>query len=79
MGFTDNCDVFASFHEAGFNRIVGHVERQRPSLFNYATAGLATDTSRLCEVTRPHPIVGVRTNPLVTIVDPLPIPGTERP
>jgi len=23
MGFTDHCDVFASFHEDGFNRIIG--------------------------------------------------------
>ncbi|MDQ7743230.1 hypothetical protein [Hydrogenophaga pseudoflava] len=33
MAFTDSCDVFASFHEDGFNRIIDHVRRQRPSLF----------------------------------------------
>lgn len=77
MGFTDNCDVFASFHEDGVNRIIGHIRSQRPSLFNYATATLARDPQRLCVRIRAHPIVGIRGNPLVTIVDPLPIPGTD--
>ena len=77
MAFTDNCDLFASFHEDGFNRIVTHVRRQRPSLFNYGTAELANHPSRLCRDIPAHPIVAIRGNPLVTIVDPLPIPGTD--
>jgi hypothetical protein len=77
MAFTDHCDIFASFHEDGFNRIVGYVQQQRPSLFNYATAQLAANPDKLCQVIRPNPIVGLRSNPLVTIVDLLPIPGTE--
>jgi hypothetical protein len=77
MAFTDNCDVFASFHEDGVNRVINHVRRQRPSLFNYATAVIARDPRRLCEPIQAHPIVGIRNNPLATIVDLLPIPGTD--
>jgi hypothetical protein len=77
ISFTDNCDIFASFHEDGFNRIIGHVMSQRPSLFNYATADVANNQELLCSAIKPHPIVIVRKNPLVTIVDPLPIPGTN--
>ncbi|NTV47204.1 MAG: hypothetical protein HGB11_11935 [Chlorobiales bacterium] len=77
MGFTDNCDIFASFHEDGFNRIVQHVMQQRPSMFNYATAQIEKRPDLLCSVIRPHPIVTKRSNPLVTIVDPLPVLGTN--
>jgi hypothetical protein len=77
MAFTDHCDIFASFQEDGFNRIIGYVQQQRPSLFNYATAQLAANPDKLCQVIRPNPIVGLRQNPLVDIVDLLPIPGTE--
>jgi hypothetical protein len=77
MAFTDNCNIFAAFHEDGFNRIIGHVRQQRPSLFNFATADVAANPRLLCETIRAHPIVFERANPLVTIVDPLPIPGTQ--
>jgi len=77
MALTDHCDIFASFHEDGFNQIVHHIQRQRPSMFNYATREIASDPRRLCEAISVHPIVGVRGNPLVTIVDPLPIPGSD--
>ena len=77
MGFTDNCDIFASFHEDGFNQIISHVRRQRPSLFNYATADVAKNRGLLCKAIDVHPIVFIRDNPLVTIVDPLPLPGTN--
>ena len=74
MAFTDNCDIFASFHEDGFNGIVGYVQQQRPSLFNYATAQLAANPQKLCQVINANPIVALRSNPLVTIVDLLPSP-----
>ncbi len=77
MAFTDNCDIFASFHEDGFNRIIRHVQSQRPSLFNYATAYIAANPELLCEAVPSHPIILARNNPLVTIVDPLPVPGTN--
>jgi hypothetical protein len=76
MAFTDHCDIFASFHEDGFNRIIGFVQQQRPSLFNYATAQLAAHPEKLCQVISANPIVALRANPLITIVDLLPVPGT---
>ena len=77
MSFTDNCDIFSAFHEDGFNLILGHIMSQRPSLFNYATADVAKNPELLCSSIKPHPIVIIRKNPLVTIVDPMPIPGTN--
>lgn len=77
MGFTDNTDIFASFHEDGFNRILLHLMQQRPSLFNYATQQIAGNPELLCEVIKTHPIVTKRNNPLITIEDPLPILGTN--
>jgi hypothetical protein len=76
MAFTDHCDIFASFHEDAFNRIVHHIRRQRPSLFNYGTAAVARNRALWCHVIDAHPIVFARNNPLMTIVDPLPVPGT---
>jgi hypothetical protein len=77
MGFTDHCDIFASFHEEGFNRIIGHIRRQRPSLFNYATQDLADKPKLLCKAIEVHPIVKLRNDPSVTIAKPLPIPGSN--
>jgi len=77
MAFTDNCDVFGSVHEDGLNRIVRHLMAQRPSLFNYATRMFAAAPERLCEPIKPHPEVVRRGNPLITVEDPLPIPGTD--
>lgn len=77
MAFTDQCDLFASFHEDGFNRIIEHVRMQRPSLFNYGTAEVAKNRELVCTVIKAHPIVNERNNPLFTIVDPLPVPSTN--
>jgi len=76
MPLTAHSDIFASFHEEGFNRILRHIQLQRPSLFNYATATIEANPELLCRVIRVHPIVDIRSNPHVTIVEPLPIPGT---
>lgn len=79
MAFTDQSDLFASFHEDGFNRIIEHVRLQRPSLFNYATAAVAKNPKLVCTNIKAHPVLfdPKRNNPLFTIVDPLPIPGTN--
>ena len=77
MALTDQCDIFASFHEEGFNRIIDHVRQQRPSLFNYATADVAKNRELLCAAIKAHPIVEARNNPLFTIEKPLPIPGSS--
>jgi hypothetical protein len=77
MALTDHCDVFASFHEDGFNRVLAHMQQQRPSLFNYATPQLAAVPGELCERIGFHPIIATRANPLLTEVDLLPVPGTN--
>jgi hypothetical protein len=76
MNFTDNCDIFSSLTEDGINRILSYIQRQRPSLFNYATADIAKTPGLLCKVIEHHKIVTDRNNPLVTIQKPLNIPGT---
>ena len=76
MAFTDNCDVFGSIHERGFNRISRHLMQQRPSLFNYGTRRFATRPDLLCKPVDAHPEVTRRGNPLITVEDPLPIAGT---
>lgn len=76
MAFTDHCDVFTAVHEDGFNRIFQHIMRQRPSLFNYGTRFFSVQPDRLCHKIEVHPEVLRRGNPLITVEDPLPVPGT---
>lgn len=76
MALTDHCDVFGAVHEDAFNRIFGHLMRQRPSLFNYGTRFFVTNPQNMCHEITPHPEVLRRHNPLMTHEAPLPIPGT---
>lgn len=76
MSFTDFCDVFASAHEDGFNRIIRHISMQRPSLFHYGTPSFVKNPKLLCcGIGEVHPEVIKRGNPLVTVMPYLPIPG----
>lgn len=77
MAFTDHCSIFGSFHEEGFNRIIKHIQLQRPSLFNYATEGIAKDERLLCSAIKVHPVVDTRKNPHVTILPYLQIPSVD--
>jgi hypothetical protein len=77
MAFTDHCDLFASLHEEGINRIVRHVQRQRPSLFNYGTDFFADDPRRLCEKVEVTQDVINRHNPIVSREPLIPVPGTN--
>ena len=77
MPLTDNCDVFGAVHEDGINAIARHITRQRPSLFNYGTRFFQLRPERLCHKIDAHPEVIRRSNPLITVEDPLPIPGTN--
>lgn len=79
MAFTDNCSVFGSIHEDGFNAIFGHLQRQRPSLFNYATPGIAASKYMLCHPIIVHPVIDKpnRLNPHFTVQDYLSIPGPD--
>ena len=78
MAFTDNSDLYGAIHEEGINRVLRHVMRQRPSLFNYGTAWVAQKPDeRLCERITVAPAVIQRGNPMITVEDPLPLLGTD--
>jgi hypothetical protein len=77
MTLTLACDVFAAVQDAGIDRLVRHVFRQRPSLVNYASAGLARQPEKLCRPVDAHPIVAIRGNPFVTELAPLPVALTN--
>lgn len=78
MALTDHSDVFASFHENGFNNIIQHIMLQRPSLFNYATADLAK-SRKVCKDIKYHPAVATYNNNLFTTVPYMPIFGYSGP
>ncbi len=77
MPYTSNSDIYAAVQDAGTNRVVKHVMLQRPSLFNYGTALVAQDTDLLCSPIEAAPAVFAANNPLVTVIDPLPVVGTS--
>ena len=77
MGLTDHCDVYVAVQDLGIDRVVNHLFRQRPSLFNYVTEQVARRPDILCEKIDAHPIVAARGNPLVTITPPLPVFGSS--
>ena len=75
MSLTEKCDIYAAVHDAGINRVVKHLMQQRPSLFNYGTSFLASNPNLLCEKITVVPEVNRQQNPLLTILDPLPVIG----
>ncbi len=77
MALTDHCHVFGAVHEEGINLFVKHIMEQRPSLFNYGTEFFLSDYRRLCCKVNPHPEVLRRNNPVITVEDPIAIPGTN--
>ncbi len=77
MPLTSNSDFYVAIHDAGINRIVRHVMRQRPSLFNYGTALLASNPELLCELVDVAPEVIIAGNPIITVLPPLPVVGTS--
>lgn len=81
MAFTDHCDIFGAVHEEGVNRVVQHLMRQRPSLFNYATAFFTQNSHLLCTRIVADRKVTDAGNPLFDLQDPIPILGapTEMP
>lgn len=76
MALTDNCDLFGSVHEDGLNLAARHVMRQRPSLFNYGTAQVAANRKFWCRQVKVAPDVLNFSNPIMTVVPPLPIADT---
>jgi len=79
MAFTDRSDLYAAVHEDGLNRVVRHLMRQRPSLFNYATPFLAQHVDLLCVPIVAAPEVFAAGNPLVTVQNPLPVLAAAQP
>ena len=79
MAFTDNCDLFASVHEDGVNRVIEHIVRQRPSLFNYATADVAGNRELWCNNPEFTKDVTKYGNPIFKIQQPLPLLGSDSP
>jgi hypothetical protein len=77
MTFTDNCDLYGAVHEHGANRVIRHIMRQRPSLFNYATADVAANRKPWCSQVRFTQDVVKHGDPLFTIVDPSRVPGGD--
>ncbi len=76
MAFTDNCDLFGSVEERAINAVGRHVMHQRPSLFNYGTERIAENRRLWCREVEVAQDVVVFANPVMTVVPPLPIPGT---
>jgi hypothetical protein len=79
MAFTDRCDIFGAVHEEGINRVVRHLMRQRPSLFNYATAVFRSRPELFCARIDAAQSVIDAGNPLFTEQKPLPVLGAPAP
>jgi hypothetical protein len=79
MAFTDSCDLYAAVHERGVNRVIQHIMRQRPSMFNYATADVAANRELWCSAIHFTKDVVTYNNPLFTILPPIPVIGTDSP
>ena len=76
MSFTEKCDLFGSIHEDGINLVIKHLMRQRPSLFNYGTDYISKNPNMFCKKIDTTVDVQNYGNPLITVVDPLPVIGT---
>src|SRR5665647_3267360 len=74
MVLTSNSDFYIAVQDLAINRIIKHVTRQRPSLFNYGTSVFAEDLRLLCcndfDVA---PEVINNNNPIITVLNPLPV------
>lgn len=79
MAFTDHSDLFGAVHEQGINLVVQHIMRQRPSLFNYATAFFREHNDLLCVRIEADKKVLEAGNPLFDLQDPIPVLGTPIP
>ncbi len=77
MAFTDNSDLYGAINEEGINRVVKHMMRLRPSMFNYGTELVEQNPELLCHPIEADPVVFARNNPLITVESPLPVLGTN--
>jgi len=79
MAFTDNCDLYVAVSEDGVNTVARHVMRQRPSLFNYATAYIAAHPTLACAKVAHTQDIDTYNNPLFSTEGPLPLLGVDAP
>lgn len=81
MTLTEHCSIYVSIHEDAFNHVVRHIQRQRPSMFTYATAAFeGLDVDKLtelfcCPIDVDERVIKLG-EPLFTVQDPLPVFGT---
>ena len=76
MAFTNHSGLFAAVDENAINTTIGHLMRQRPSLFNYATLIFTQAlSSQFCMPIAPPPGGG----PLFTVEPQLPVLGAPQP
>jgi hypothetical protein len=79
LTLTDNCDIYVAIHEDGINRVLYHIRRQRPSLFNYGTVTVAQDKTLWCSIVDFTRDVQRYGNPIFKVVDAIPILGADSP
>jgi hypothetical protein len=82
MALTDHCDIYVAVCDTGVNRVIKHIMKQRPSLFNYGSNAIANDLELLCRTIDAHSIVAEKDNPLITVPDALstlPLLGSKFP
>lgn len=79
VSLTDDCDLYAAIHEDGVNRILYHIMRQRPSLFNYGTIAVAQDKTLWCSKIDFTRDVLKYNNPIFKVVGPIPVLGADSP
>ena len=77
MALTSNSDFYVAVHDAGINRVIKHVMRQRPSLFNYGTSTLLSNSELLCKEIDVAPEVISAGNPIIKVLPPLPVLSTS--
>ncbi len=78
--YTSSSDLFASMNQAGVNVLIQHIMRQRPSLFNFATAYFKWHIDDLCVPIEASDEVIEKGYPLFhTVESPLEIPGMVSP
>lgn len=58
MAYTDHSDVYGALHQAGINRVITHLRRKRPSIFNYGTARVVAGAYAAAETPVPEYVDG---------------------
>ncbi len=73
MAYTDHSDIYGAVHEKGINLFVQHLQRQRPSMFNYGSPNVVANPDLWCVPIEAAPGV----TPLMATEQPIPILGTN--